>query len=186
MIYEFLSTDYVSEVLEEHCSGRVNHRLLIWSFFILIIDQTLVLAASRYGLPIQPIIPYGAIAVGLFFAAVWIERGISPLKDANGKVVGASTVALDISKRKKEEAEWLRLIRELTEALAHVKTLSGLLPICASCKKIRDDQGYWQQVETYISAHSDADFTHGICPDCVKRLYPEYPIKPAEVTTARY
>jgi len=117
---------------------------------------------------------------------VEVSLTISPLKDANGKVVGASTVALDISKKKKEEAEWLRLIRELTEALAHVKTLSGLLPICASCKKIRDDQGYWQQVETYISAHSDADFTHGICPDCVKRLYPEYPIKPAEVTAARY
>ena len=117
---------------------------------------------------------------------VEVSLTISPLKDASGKVVGASTVALDISKRKKEEAEWLRLIRELTEALAHVKTLSGLLPICASCKKIRDDQGYWQQVETYISAHSDADFTHGICPDCVKRLYPESQVKSAEVTAARY
>jgi PAS domain S-box-containing protein len=117
---------------------------------------------------------------------VEVSLTISPLKDANGKVVGASTVALDITKRKKEEAEWLRLIRELTEALAHVKTLTGLLPICASCKKIRDDQGYWQQVETYISAHSDADFTHGICPDCVKRLYPDYPAKPTEVSATHY
>jgi hypothetical protein len=48
------------------------------------------------------------------------------------------------------------------------------LPICASCKKIRDDGGYWQQLEVYISNHSDADFTHGICPDCMKKLYPEY------------
>ena len=62
---------------------------------------------------------------------------------------------------------------ELQEALAKVKTLSGLLPICAGCKKIRDDQGYWQQVELYIQSHSDAKFTHGLCPDCCTRLYPE-------------
>jgi hypothetical protein len=62
---------------------------------------------------------------------------------------------------------------ELEEALANVKTLKGLLPICCHCKKIRDDQGYWSQVEVYIHNHSEADFSHGICPDCVKELYPE-------------
>ncbi len=62
--------------------------------------------------------------------------------------------------------------QELSEALANVKQLSGLLPICASCKKIRDDKGYWNQLEHYISDHSSADFTHGICPDCAKELYP--------------
>jgi PAS domain S-box-containing protein len=112
---------------------------------------------------------------------VEVSLTISPLKDPQGKIIGASSVALDISKRKREEAEWMRLIQELTDALAHVKTLSGLLPICASCKKIRDDKGYWQQVETYIKDRSDADFTHGICPECVKRLYPEYPLKSAEL-----
>ncbi len=66
------------------------------------------------------------------------------------------------------------MIRELQNALAQVKTLSGLLPICASCKKIRDDSGYWTQVESYISTHSDIAFTHSICPDCAKKLYPEY------------
>jgi glucose-6-phosphate-specific signal transduction histidine kinase len=64
--------------------------------------------------------------------------------------------------------------RKLQKALSEVKTLSGLIPICASCKKIRDDKGYWGAVESYISEHSDASFTHGICPDCMKRLYPEY------------
>ncbi len=63
--------------------------------------------------------------------------------------------------------------RELKEALAKVKQLSGLLPICANCKKIRDSQDYWHQVETYIAAHSEADFSHSICPDCMKTLYPE-------------
>lgn len=115
---------------------------------------------------------------------VEVSLTVSPLKDPQGKIIGASSVALDISKRKREEAEWMRLIQELTDALAHVKTLSGLLPICASCKKIRDDKGYWQQVETYIKDRSDADFTHGICPECVKRLYPEYQFKSAELGAA--
>jgi CheY-like chemotaxis protein len=65
------------------------------------------------------------------------------------------------------------LRRSLEETLAQVKTLSGLLPICARCKKIRDDSGYWNQIENFISAHSDADFTHGICPECSTALYPE-------------
>ncbi len=66
------------------------------------------------------------------------------------------------------------LINQLQETLAKVKTLGGLLPICASCKKIRDDQGYWNQLEAYIQSHSDVEFSHGFCPDCAKRLYPEY------------
>jgi len=66
-----------------------------------------------------------------------------------------------------------RLIADLEKALNEVKRLSGLLPICASCKKIRDDNGAWQQIEEYIHAHSEADFSHTICPDCAKALYPE-------------
>ena len=62
----------------------------------------------------------------------------------------------------------------LLQALSEVKALSGLLPICASCKKIRDDKGYWNQIESYIRDHSEADFSHSICPDCAKKLYPEY------------
>ncbi len=80
---------------------------------------------------------------------------------------------LDIAERKKAEEERERLIGELQEALARVKTLSGLLPICASCKKIRNDQGYWQQIEAYIRDHSEAEFSHSVCPECAKRLYPE-------------
>jgi AmiR/NasT family two-component response regulator len=65
------------------------------------------------------------------------------------------------------------LIADLQKALDHVKTLRRLLPICASCKKIRNDQGYWHMVEDYLSAHSDLVFSHGLCPDCMKRLYPD-------------
>ena len=63
---------------------------------------------------------------------------------------------------------------ELDGSQEEVKILSGLLPICASCKKIRDDEGLWKQVEEYISVHSEAQFSHGICPDCRKKLYPKY------------
>jgi phosphoserine phosphatase RsbU/P len=65
-------------------------------------------------------------------------------------------------------------VQELQDALAQIKTLRGIVPICANCKKIRDDQGYWNQVEEYVSAHSQALFTHGICPECIARLYPDY------------
>jgi len=76
--------------------------------------------------------------------------------------------------RTKAMEELSRINQELKTALHEVKRLSGLLPICANCKKIRNDQGYWEQIEEYISQHSEADFSHGICPDCAKLLYPEY------------
>jgi PAS domain S-box-containing protein len=99
---------------------------------------------------------------------------VSPIKNSDGNIQGASIVLRDITERKQQEKERSRLIEELTDALKRVKTLNGLLPICASCKKIRNDGGYWEQVETYIRSRSNAEFTHGICPDCVRSLYPEY------------
>ena len=67
--------------------------------------------------------------------------------------------------------EQKKLIAELQDALANIKTLKGMLPICASCKKIRDDRGYWNQIEEYVREHSDAEFTHGLCPDCAQKYY---------------
>ncbi len=80
----------------------------------------------------------------------------------------------DISERKLAEEERERLVAEREKALSEIKALSGLLPICASCKKIRDDKGYWNQIESYIETHSDAEFSHGICPDCMRKLYPDF------------
>lgn len=83
--------------------------------------------------------------------------------------------------KRKQAEEALRLERDnLQRALAEVKQLSGFLPICASCKKIRDDKGYWNQIESYISQHSEAEFSHGICPECAKKLYPEFCGNPSE------
>lgn len=85
----------------------------------------------------------------------------------------------------KQEAKLYRIKNvELQRALDQVKQLSGLLPICSSCKKIRDDGGYWQDVAVYIRDHSEAEFTHGICPDCKARLYPKYAQKAAPLQTA--
>lgn len=99
---------------------------------------------------------------------------ISPIAGPKGEIIGASSIARDITERLREEAERVKLIGELTEALAHAKTLRSLLPICASCKKIRDDHGYWQQLEIYFQEHEHIDFSHGLCPDCMTKLYPDF------------
>lgn len=93
----------------------------------------------------------------------WFSFHVNPFRE------GISVLFRDISRRKSAEAERERLIRELRAALAHVRTLRGLIPICAWCKKIRNDHGYWEQVEAYIKNHSEADFTHGMCPDCARK-----------------
>lgn len=117
---------------------------------------------------------YETIRVKKNGAPIDVSLTISPIKNSSGEVIGVSAIERDITASKRAEVERKRLIDELSEALARVKTLSGLLPICASCKKIRDDKGDWEPVETYIKARSDADFSHGMCPDCMARLYPEY------------
>jgi len=80
-------------------------------------------------------------------------------------------LSVEMTARGRVAADNERLIGELQQSLAQVRRLSGLLPICASCKKIRDDKGYWSQIEIYVRSHSEAEFTHGICPECAKRLY---------------
>jgi HAMP domain-containing protein len=80
----------------------------------------------------------------------------------------------EISERNRVAAEWQKTVIELQEAMANVKILKGLLPICAECKKIRNDDGYWQQIESYVRDHTEAEFSHSICPDCMRKLYPEF------------
>ncbi len=89
---------------------------------------------------------------------------------------------LDVTDRRRAQAEREQLIEQLQAAMAHVKLLSGLLPMCASCKKIRDEQGDWKEVHSYVSSHSEAVFTHGLCPDCVSRLYRELESPESEPT----
>lgn len=103
-----------------------------------------------------------------------VEVSASNVTSVAGDLVGRMASFVDISKRKEIESDREKLIKKLQEARDQIKVLRGILPICASCKKIRDDKGYWNQIESYIKEHSEAEFTHGICPDCAKKLYPEF------------
>jgi hypothetical protein len=100
-----------------------------------------------------------------------VEERTASLTDANEQL------QIDMIEKNRINEERQLLIANLQEALQRVKTLSGMLPICASCKKIRDDDGYWREVEVYIRDRSEAEFSHGICPDCIKKLYPDLNIK---------
>ncbi len=104
----------------------------------------------------------------------WIEHLCQPVYRSEGEYLGRRTSNRDISNRKKIEQERNRLIDELQKALEEVKTLSGMLPICSFCKSIRDDKGYWNRLEQYIAEHSEVQFSHGICENCLKQHYPEY------------
>lgn len=89
-------------------------------------------------------------------------------------VLAIVLVTIEFERRKKLEQEQAKLITELQTAIQEVRTLSGLLPICASCKNVRDDKGYWQQIEGYFNTRADVQFSHGICPTCIEKLYPDY------------
>jgi PAS domain S-box-containing protein len=105
--------------------------------------------------------------------SVEVSLTLSPIRNSAGQIVAASTIEREIGERKRAEAERERLVCELQAALREVKTLSGLLPICTHCKKIRDDSGDWNQLEKYVRERSNASFTHGICPECARRHFPE-------------
>ena len=83
-------------------------------------------------------------------------------------------VCRDITERKRLERKQKKLIKDLREALEEIRTLRGIFPICSHCKKIRDDTGYWEQIDVYLKEHSDAEFSHGLCPDCFIKIYPGF------------
>ncbi len=101
-----------------------------------------------------------------------LDLRVTPIAAGGGRAAGRLVVIRDVTARREVELERERLIGELQRALADIRTLRGLLPICAGCKKIRDDKGYWQGLEQYLSEHAEVQFSHGLCPDCLKRYYP--------------
>ncbi len=103
------------------------------------------------------------------FQGVWAQAHVQPLYGSDGEIRGVIGVALDITELKTAEAERERLIEELRQALADVERLSGLLPICAHCKRIRNEAGGWNDLAEYVTTHSRASFSHGICEDCLRR-----------------
>ncbi len=103
----------------------------------------------------------------------WMNQRNVFILDTEGAPVAIEGIVTDITERKQQEIEREKLLSELQTALAEVKKLSGLLPICCNCKKIRDDSGYWKIIEEYIQEHSEAQFSHSICQECAKELYPD-------------
>ena len=141
-------------------------------------DGFTALAIARHRCPDVPFL-FVTGSLGEEFIIETLQSGATDyvLKHRLSKLTPAVMRALreaeERMKRREAEAERERLIEELKEALAKVKTLTGLLPICSSCKKIRDDHGYWNRLEVYLQQHSNAQLTHGICPDCAREMYAE-------------
>lgn len=108
------------------------------------------------------------------FSAGAMDYINKPVKSVEllARVTSALTLKTEMDRRKQREAELRRINEDLQQALREVKVLRGLIPICASCKKIRNDGGFWQQIEEYIGEHSEAEFSHGLCQPCLKKLYP--------------
>ncbi len=124
---------------------------------------------------------------GLKGRRLWLETNAVPLRNDKDEIIALLGITRDITERKQAESALRKateekdlLIDNLQQALATIRTLRGILPICSSCKKIRDDNGAWNQLEYYIREHSGADFSHGLCPECAKKLYPDYYDKKGE------
>ena len=147
------------------------------------IAERAVQLSQRLGHPIRP--TFDVIAAKVQFDQIdegewtFVRRDgtrfvcslvVTAITDPAGNFTGYTGIFRDISQRKSLEAEREKLIIELRDALAQIKTLSGLIPICSWCKSVRNDTGYWQTVEQYVRTHSEATFTHGICPDCQKKF----------------
>jgi hypothetical protein len=101
----------------------------------------------------------------------WMLISVDPVFDSKGDICQAVHICRDITPRIRIQNERTKLLWKLKQALTQVKTLKGLIPICACCKKIRDDKGFWNLIESYIESHSEALFSHGMCPDCMDKYY---------------
>ncbi len=156
----------ISGYSQEEVQGRRTSEMNLWEHIgdSKGVVDTLLQKGRVQGMEVQFRNRSGELVTGLYSAEIIIL--------GNERYVLASIN--DITERKRAEVERERLISEREKVLLEVKTLSGLLPICASCKKIRDDKGYWNQIESYIQSHTQAEFSHGICPDCMRKLYPEF------------
>ena len=131
-------------------------------FEIAVARKTKALEVIKSGEPLR----FQDERAGRFF-----DNNIYPVFDNDGKIRALAIFAKDITETKMAEETLLEERDKLQAALAKIKKLSGMLPICSSCKKIRDDKGYWNQIESYIRKHSEAQFSHGICPPCAEELY---------------
>ena len=178
----------------EKISGKTRHSIILYSFCVLLMVMIFLLDLA---IPLGAAMDVSYIAVVLL--SLWSHKKtttflvsiscsilviigfyFSPPGGISWQVMFNRSIALFAIwvtalltlQRKILEEKRAEALREREKTLEDIKILHGLLPICASCKKIRDDKGYWTQIESYIKDHSEADFTHGLCPECVEKLYP--------------
>lgn len=111
---------------------------------------------------------------------LWVIISIDPIFDEHGDIISAVHIVRDISARKSYEIEREKLIEKLDQADHKIKVLSGLVPICSFCKKIRDESGRWERLENFIQERSEATFSHSLCPDCFQKNYPDFYSKKTE------
>ena len=104
---------------------------------------------------------------------IWADLSVSTIRNNKGDTKASIGILADITARKRAEEALLQERNKLQKALSEIKTLRGILPICSHCKKIRNDEGYWDQIESYIRDHSEAEFSHSICQECAKKYYPD-------------
>ncbi len=189
LLVEDNATDalWVRRMLEKHADAKFNfhidHRTNLADALDYLSSETPDVVLLDLGLPDSPgglqtlelvleAAPHLPIVV--FTGLSDEELGIQAVQKEAQDYLVKGQVNLDLLVRSLRYAiERKRMVSELQEALARVKILRGLLPICSKCKDIRDDQGYWRQIESYIKEHSEAEFSHSICPICLKELYPE-------------
>ena len=169
--------------LPSFCFGmlRLTNRQYL-GLVTLVLAEYVALLVVEYGIGRRAFYPgYEAFVFGLFgLLLIWFALFggmVSKLRLKLHEQLQSTKRVLDelrveVQAREAAKVERERLVAELQQSLADVRKLGGLLPICAACKKIRDDQGYWNQIEAFITDRSEAKFSHGICPDCAERLYP--------------
>jgi PAS domain S-box-containing protein len=104
---------------------------------------------------------------------VFLRTTEVPVFDDSGNVLGVEGIVQDVTELKRAEAERENAVKKLEKALSEIRTLRGILPLCSFCQKIRDDKGYWEKVDVYIHKYSESDISHSICPECMKKYYPE-------------
>jgi len=157
----------------EHLYGYPAEEVIGRSISILIPDDRQqevveILKSIKNGENVEP---YESIRRTKKGKKIVISVRVSPVYLPSGELIGASAIARDITAHKRAEKERELLVTELRHALAELMTLRGMLPICAWCKKVRDDEGYWNQIDSYLESHSQMQFTHGICPECIAKYH---------------
>jgi len=140
--------------------------------FLLCLEYFQKGAAFNFQYELFLFVLFGILLTWFAFFGGFVSNVRRRLSERNEEVKTAhAKIEIEVKERRQTQLENEKLIAELKNTLNEVKTLSGMLPICASCKKVRDDKGYWNQIESYVRDHSEAEFSHSICPECSQRLY---------------